>query len=288
MDINSKKISLSILFLAITLFVYIHLAKDYTSNIDSALLHIRKLSGEVPLNLYTVKILFVELNFVTAIVLNCLLFGLGLYLLLFRTDGETKELITVYQTKFLKKAQENQNLFRTTKLDSVVNVKPEKKLDKNVKNNTALRAFLILSILFTFIGCVKTSFYISFFLPLSYYYYIDLEPKSTRSLAFKTILYPLLFAIPLVLLNGNFKALSSYPYSSVISYYLGQETVKIIIPYLICVIISYFYLNRRMIHNRYPTYKPGYLTLVGIFVLLGMLKFLAEIYIETAVEDLQF
>lgn len=133
-----------------------------------------------------------------------------------------------------------------------------------------LRGCILLCLFWTMYVSISTGFYLAFFMPLAYYFYMTLKAKSIKEAISKSLLYPLGFFIFLVIIGAAIEK-SNYSYDMSFDYFLGGEFAEALLPFILCSALTFASLRKKVKNPEIRKSKINwsYLTVVIVSVLLG-------------------
>ncbi|WP_373060172.1 hypothetical protein [Zunongwangia sp. H14] len=224
--------------------------------------------SEPPLSFQQVNYVFFTYSYSKALLILVMLFGVGLCFFIYGSDEKIRGVLKGQDINIQKYQKFLLKLKRTKTLEE----------RKPAYKKKWLLWYSVIAVITGFLLVMKTSFYISFFLPLSYFFYLKLNPHSKQELWLETIMYPWIIGSILVLLTAYFKT-ENVNHEN-LTYLLIGEITKAVLPFVICVLVSFYYLNRRFKYQELVNVKPAYLVIVTIFVVLGIVRYATVVYLE--------
>lgn len=226
--IKHKKISFLITLFSVLMLVFGLFTKDYED------LYYRKKKYDAPLEIYDVSLFGLDIDYKSYMLFFILILGIGVYLLIFKTDTQLKSVFRIPKVD-LRKVKEFKEGLEVSQPNKVQNTKNGYELIIKI-----IEIFTLIALLITFYIGTSRQFSLWFFIILSYFYFLILQPKSMRQIVIKSILYPLIFLVIFTLAGSE----DAYNWSSNM-YFMSKH----IIPFLISVGIIFF-TQRNKLKNR--------------------------------------
>lgn len=290
MNLQEKKIPVAVLIISIILIFYSLLTKGSDIRLQVAYGSL----DNVPLKFQTVDFMLFEAEFITSLFFLFFLVGLGFYLLLFSKD---EKLTGVFRRlprnlQFFKIEEKKLRWFqiissnyssvkgrvrrkrkrRTTEtvdgtganIDSTAQKAPVSN-DIETPRQNFLRSCILLCLFWTIYVSITTGFYLAFFMPLAYYYYMTLKANSLKEAISKSILYPLGFFVFFVF-AGALVEKNRYQYNMSFDYFLGGEFAEALLPLILCSAMTFVTLRRKMRNSEDIEFRVNWLYLSGVLV----------------------
>jgi len=217
--LKHKKISFLITLFSVLMLVFGLFTKDYDD------LYYRKKKFDAPLDIYDVSLFGLDIDYKSYMLFFILILGIGVYLFIFKTDTQLKSVFKMPKVDWSRLTEFKENL----EVSQPYTVKNTEKGNELVIK--IVEVVTLLALLFTFYIGASRQLSLWFFIILSYFYFLILQPKSFKQVVVKSILYPLIFLVIFTLAGSE----DAYNWSSNM-YYMSKH----IIPFLISVGIIFF------------------------------------------------
>lgn len=293
MKLQQKKIPVAILIASFVLLLYAMITKGVDVRDQLTFGSI----DNVPLKRFTVDFILFEAEFVTSLFVLFILSGLGFYLLLFSKDEKLTAGFTRIPRKLhvLNIEEKKLRLFqilssnfsavkgRVSKVEGKREERSTKAIDETEESNISkahktpvshvietprqnfIRSCILVCLFWTIYVSIITGFYLAFFMPLAYYYYMTLKADSLKAAISKSVLYPLGFFV-LVIFVGALVEKSRYNYNMSFDYFLGGEFAEALLPFILCSAMTFVTLRSKIKNSKDKKFKVNWLYLSGVMV----------------------
>lgn len=225
-QLKQTKIPFLITLFSILMLVFGYMTKDYND------IYYRKKKFDAPLEWYDVSLFGLEIDYKSYMLFFILVLGIGVYLLIFKTDEQIKSIFKFYKQNSSKVTELKENI----ELQKPKQVRDIKKVNESIVK--IVEVVTLLGLFLTFYIGTSRQYSLWFFIILSYFYFLILKPKSMKQIVIKSILYPLIFLVIFTLAGSE----DAYNWSSNM-YFMSKH----IIPFLISVGIIFFTQRHKLI-----------------------------------------
>lgn len=227
-QLKQKKIPFLIAFFSLLMLVFGLISKDYDG---SYYYNKHKIP---PLDLYDVSLFGWDIDYKGYMLFFILILGLGVYLLIFKTDEQIRSILKSPKMNLNKMAEFKGKL----KAQEPKQVQNTKKVNETVVK--IVEVVTVLALFLTFYVGTSRQYSLWFFIILSYFYFLILKPKSLKQVVIKSIFYPFIFLMIFTLAGSE----DAYNWSSN-TYYMSKH----VIPFLVSVGIIFF-TQRHKLNNQ--------------------------------------
>jgi len=194
----------------------------------------------IPLSYYRVKVFnfdFVYINFLFFFIITL---GLGVYLFYFSNDDSFKKKtgfsVKKKRNSIVEKIKESYNKYETKNIIIQKTLVTKSFKDNYVKH--LVETITVFALFYTFYLGFSKGDTLYFFIIVSYYYLLSLDPKSIGEIVVKSICYPLLFVIV-------------FAFSDTHQYYnFIQKISSNLFPYFVSALAIFFSLRDKLKNKR--------------------------------------
>lgn len=224
--------------------------KDYNGALYNELIH-----KKPPLEVFDVNIFGIDISYIHFLLFFVITLGLGIYLFIYKNDNSIKKTDFIAKIKLKLAEVENKNL-------------SNKKFDnKGIKQNNLIIKIIelltLFALFFSFYMAISGRNYL-FFIQLSYFYLLIINPKSLKELTLKSIFYPLIFLL-------IFALTSNHPY-----YNLIQKISSNFLFYLICSLLTFFALRHKFQTNSKFSFKHPLFWITLLFTISEISRYFID------------
>lgn len=262
MQFINKRIPFGIMLISFLMLVFGLMTKDYDGS------YYNNKQKIPPLDLFDVSLFGWDISYKNFMLFFIITLGVGVYLMVYKSDENLKEGL-----KNLKKSiKAPKFLVGSKSKDKIYEKKHSTVLPENAvkgENRAIIKiveVITLFALVFTFYMSVKKGFSLWFFIILSYFYYLILEPKSIKQIRLKAFFYPL----PFMLIIASAESGDIY-YRFL--YYLSKH----MLPYLTSVAIIFFTQKHKLYSKPNFSFKHTLFRASLLCFIAAILHFILEI-----------